>query len=70
MRKRTDAEIKAYVDGYNNCYKMFSDFLNSIVYSNKYPSDVADAIRIGMYHMNIVKSAVNGAVESRGDEHI
>ena len=29
MRARTEAEIKAYVDGYNACYKQFCECLKN-----------------------------------------
>lgn len=53
MRIRTTEEIKAYVDGYNACYKMFRECL-------KDRKSVMDAIR----KMDMYKAAVNATVET------
>lgn len=63
MQQRTESEIKAYVDGFNACYKQFSDLINTIIYNKNYPPDASDVLEKGMYHMEILKSAVNGVVK-------
>lgn len=51
--KRTEVEIKAYVDGYNDCFKQFRECL-------KGRKSVVDSIR----KMELFVMAVNGCVES------
>lgn len=51
--KRTEAEIKAYIDGYNACFKQFKECL-------KGRKSVMDAIR----KMDLFVTAVNSCVES------
>lgn len=51
--KRTEAEIKAYVDGYNACFKQFKECL-------KGRRSLMDAIR----KMDLFVAAVNGCVET------
>lgn len=52
MTVRTESEIKAYVDGYNACYKDFRECLKS-------RKSLIDAIK----KMEAYKAAVNGVVE-------
>lgn len=51
--KRTESEIKAYVDGYNACFKQFMECL-------KGRKSLMDAIR----KMDLFVMAVNSCVES------
>lgn len=51
--KRTEAEIKAYVDGYNDCFWRFKECL-------KGRKSVIDSIR----KMELFVMAVNGCVET------
>lgn len=53
MRARTEAEIKAYIDGYNACYKQFTECL-------KGRKSVVDAVK----KMNLFLTAVNNCVET------
>ena len=58
--KRTEAEIKAYVDGYNDCFKQFKECL-------KGRRSLMDAIR----KMDLFVAAVNICVETeRKDNEI
>lgn len=52
MNKRTEGEIKAYVEGYTRCYKDFTEYLQG-------RKSVADAIR----KMNVLLTAVKAVVE-------
>jgi hypothetical protein len=56
MQKRTEAEIEAYVDGYNACYEQ------CIRYLNKY-CDTNNIIT----KLNLLHTAVNAVVEKEGD---
>lgn len=51
--KRTEAEIKAYVDGYNDCFRQFKECL-------KGRKSVIDSIR----KMELFVMAVNSCIES------
>lgn len=51
--KRTEAEIRAYVDGYNACFKQFKECL-------KGRKSLMDAIR----KMELFVTTVNGCVEN------
>ncbi len=51
MRARTEAEIKAYIDGYNACYKQFCECLKV--------RPLWKAIK----KMDLFVTAVNGCVE-------
>ena len=57
MRMRTEAEIKAYVDGYNACFNAFCEYL-------KGRKSVIDAVR----KMHMLKSAVNACIETKESE--
>lgn len=57
MIKRTESEIKAYVDGYNACYKDFRECL-------KGRKSLVDALK----KMDIFLSAVNAVVERKETE--
>lgn len=59
MKKRTNEEIKAYVDGYNDCFEQFSECL-------KGRKNVMDAVR----KMRLYREAVNNVVntEEKGGE--
>lgn len=57
MRKRTEEEIRAYVDGYNDCFKQFCECL-------KGRKSVWDAIK----KMHLYKDAVNNVVEERRED--
>lgn len=52
MQKRTEAEIEAYVEGYNACYEQ------CIIYLNKY-CDTNNIIT----KLNLLHKAVNAVVE-------
>lgn len=52
MMMRTESEIKAYVDGYNACYKDFRECLKS-------RKSLADALQ----KMNVLLGAVNAVVD-------
>ena len=56
MVQRTESEIKAYVDGYNACYKDFTECM-------KNRKSLVDAVR----KMNVFLSVVNAVVEKEGD---
>lgn len=58
MRKRTNAEIKAYVEGYSKC---FGDFVKSINTSG----NLSDAIN-KMYQL---MTAVNNAIPKEGENN-
>lgn len=51
MRARTEAEVKAYADGYNACYKQFKECL-------KGRKSVLDAVR----KMDLFVEAVNNCI--------
>lgn len=55
MKMRTEAEMKAYIDGYNACFNQFIEYLKGI---NEIP---LHEIVSNMYAM---KAAVNAVVES------
>lgn len=57
MRQRTNDEIKAYADGYNDCFKQFCDCLRG-------RKSVMDSVR----KMRLYKEAVNAVVSTKGDE--
>lgn len=52
MKQRTDAEIKAYVDGYNDCFRQFKECLRG-------RKSVADSVR----KMQVFVSVVNAVAE-------
>lgn len=54
MVKRTESEIKAYVDGYNACYKDFRECI-------KGRKSLVDAIQ----KMDVFLSAINAVVERK-----
>lgn len=54
MVKRTESEIKAYIDGYNACYKDFRECI-------KGRKSLVDAIQ----KMDVFLSAVNAVVERK-----
>ena len=51
MVQRTESEIKAYVDGYNACYKDFTECM-------KNRKSLVDAVR----KMDAIKAAVNATI--------
>ena len=51
MNRRTEEQIKAYVDGYNDCFQQFCDCL-------KNRKSVMDAVK----KMCVFKDAVNNVV--------
>ena len=57
MNKRTEEQMIAYVDGYNDCFQQFSECL-------KNRKSVMDAIR----KMLLYKDAVNRVVTERREE--
>lgn len=57
MKKRTNEEIKAYVDGYNDCFEQFSECL-------KGRKSVVDAVR----KMRLYREAVNNVVNTAEKE--
>lgn len=54
MNKRTAAEIKAYIDGYNACYVSFCEFLEG---------HAPDAVE----KMELCLKAVNAVIEERDE---
>ena len=56
MNRRTEGEIKAYVDGYTKCYNDFTEYL-------KGRRSVADAVR----KMDILLTAVKAVVEQEAE---
>lgn len=52
MNMRTESEIRAYIDGYNDCFNHFCESL-------KGRKSVVDAIR----KMKLYQAAVNGVIE-------
>ena len=57
MNRRTEEQIRAYVDGYNDCFQQFCDCL-------KGRKSVMDSIK----KMLVYKDAVNNVVEERREE--
>ena len=57
MKRRTDEQIRAYVDGYNDCFQQFSDCL-------KGRKSVIAAVK----KMLAYKDAVNNVVEERRED--
>lgn len=57
MNMRTEEQIRAYVDGYNDCFQQFYECL-------KDRKSVMDAVR----KMLMYKDAVNNVVEERREE--
>lgn len=57
MKRRTEEQIRAYVDGYNDCFQQFYDCL-------KGRKSVMDAVK----KMRVYKDAVNNVVEERREE--
>lgn len=57
MNRRTEEQIRAYVDGYNNCFQQFCECL-------KDRKSVMDAVR----KMRMYKDAVNNVVEEGREE--
>ena len=57
MNRRTEGEIKAYVEGYTKCYNDFTEYL-------KGRKSVADVVR----KMNVLLTAVKAVVEQEADE--
>ncbi len=56
LKMRTEDEIRAYVDGYNDCYDQFMECL-----SNYLPS------RTAVRKMALMKEAVNNVVKDNRD---
>lgn len=61
MRMRTEAEIKAYVDGYNDCFKRFYECL-------KGRRSVMDAVRKMRVSLEAVNNVLEDAREDRREE--
>jgi len=57
MNRRTEGEIKAYVDGYTQCYNDFTEYL-------KGRRSVADAIQ----KMDILLTAVKAVLEQEDEK--
>ena len=57
MNKRTEEQIRAYVDGYNDCFQQFCECL-------KNRKSVMDSIR----KMRVFKDVVNNVVKEKGEE--
>jgi len=57
MNRRTEEQIIAYVDGYNDCFRQFCECL-------KGRKSVMDAVK----KMNLYKDAVNNVVAERREE--
>lgn len=57
MRKRTEEQIRAYVDGYNDCFEQFCEYLN-------HRKSVMDSVK----KMRMCKDMVNRVVEERREE--
>ena len=56
MKRRTEGETKAYVEGYNACYDQFCKYLQC-------RKSVAEAVS----KMAILVTAVNAVAEKEGD---
>lgn len=61
MRMRTEAEIKAYVDGYNDSFKRFCECL-------KGRKSVMDAVRKMRVSLEAVNNVLEDAQEERREE--
>jgi hypothetical protein len=57
MNRRTEGEIKAYVDGYTKCYNDFTEYL-------KGRKSVADAVRKMDMLLTAVKAVLEQEVEN------
>ena len=57
LERRTESEIKAYIDGYNACYKQFVETLDRSIVSNQ------KAVR----SMNILVTEVNNVIEKENE---
>ena len=58
MRKRTEPEIRAYIDGYNASFKQFKSCLDMGLIKNRKAAD----------EMQIFVDLVNKIIEAEGDE--
>lgn len=61
MRKRTENEVYAYVEGYTNCYKMFIEYLDMSKSCNK---EAAEKMRL----MVVATQAVMVNMEDKNNE--
>lgn len=59
MKMRTEAEMKAYVDGYNACFNQFIEYLKGI---NENP------LHEIVSNMYVMKAAVNAVVEKEEND--
>lgn len=57
MNRRTEEQIRAYVDGYNDCFQQFCKCLSG-------RKSVMDAVK----KMKLYKDAVNNVVAERREE--
>jgi hypothetical protein len=60
MNRRTEGEIKAYVDGYTKCYNDFTEYL-------KGRKSVADAVRKMDMLLTAVKAVLEQETENEAD---
>jgi hypothetical protein len=58
MKKRSEPEIRAYIDGYNASFKQFKSCLDMGLIKNRKAAD----------KMQIFVDVVNGIIEAEGDE--
>ena len=63
MRARSPQELKAYIDGYNACFKQYTEILDA----KRYPAATAAQISHSVDHMKIIVAAVNGTLGSEAD---
>lgn len=56
MKRRTDEEIKAYVEGYNACFKKFCEVLP---HKRKYIGEAIDEMRLYVVAVNSVINKEN-----------
>ena len=61
MTKRTDEEIRAYIDGYNACYRQFYECL-------KRRRTVIDAIKLMKSYVVTINKITGSIPEFKGDE--
>ena len=57
MRLRTESEMKAYIDGYNDSFKQFCEYLTG-----------KHTVRGAIDHMKLIVAIVNGTVTTKESE--
>lgn len=59
MIQRTESEMKAYVDGYNACFEMYTESLQSLNLNGKDGAYISEVTN----DMKNLKAAINALVE-------